>query len=110
MEVEEYTYLKYFEMLKIVERESPAHVQGRPVIIVYSGQFTSQFLQQFFDVTFPILSKIVLEKESKHYLLCDKYEKECIEPFNQMVNVTSQINNNVSAIVDFIMKKYEPVR
>lgn len=104
MEVEEYTYLKYFEMLSIVEEKSVTRIQGRPVVLVYSGQFTSPFLKDFFELTFPVLSKIVLQKEDKHYLLCDKYEKECIEPFPELISVTGEINNDASVLVNFIMK------
>lgn len=103
MEAEVYTYLKYFEMLRMVEGESFAHIQGRPVVIVYSSHFTEEFLQSFFKRTFSVLSKIVLEKSGKHYLVCDKYEKECIEPFDGLLTVVNETDNNVEKIIAYIL-------
>jgi len=104
MEVEEYIYLKYYQMLHIVEKKDVVGLQGRPVVIVYSGQFTESFLKDFFAITFSVLSKIVLQKRDGYYLLCNKYERECIEPFSEITDVTKEISNNPHAIVDYIMK------
>lgn len=104
MEVEEYTYLKYYEMLRIVEENDVANIQGKPVVIIYSGQLTESFLTDFFAVTFSVLSKIVLQKGDLFYLLCDKYEKECIEPFLQITDATKEISNSPLAIVNYILK------
>ncbi len=104
MEVEEYTYLKYYEILRIVEEKDIASIQGKPIVIVYSQQFTESFLKDFFTTTFSVLSKIVLQKGETFYLLCNKYEKECIEPFSEIIDVTQETRNDPVAIVDYIMK------
>jgi hypothetical protein len=104
MEVEEYLYLKYYDMLRVVEEKDIVGIQGRPVVIVYSGQFTETFLQDFFEIAFSVLSKIVLQKGDSFYLLCNKYEKECIEPFSQITDVTIEISNSRVAVVDYIIK------
>jgi hypothetical protein len=104
MEVEEYTYLKYYEMLRIVEEKDVLSLQGKPLVIVYSGQFTEDFLGDFFELTFSVLSKIVLQKGDIFYLLCNKYERECIEPFSQIIDQTKEIANKPLSIVSYIMK------
>lgn len=106
MEVEEYIYLKYYEMRSILEDKAITRIQGRPVVIIYSSQFTEEFLKQFFAYSFSFLSKIVLEKSGKYYLLCDKYEKECIEPFKGLVSVTDDIKNDVNTLIAYSLKNH----
>jgi len=104
MEVEEYTRIHYFEMLRISEDKNIAHIQGRPILIEYSKNFSEELLQQFFSLTFSYLSKIVLLKDGSYSILCNKYAVERIEPFDTYTDVTAELANNSKATILYILK------
>lgn len=103
MEVEEYVHLKYFDLLRIVEEKTITSIQGHPVLLEYSQNFTEDLLQQFFTLTFPYLSKIVMHKGSDYVILCNKYATEHIEPFEQVTDASAALANDSAAIIAYIL-------
>jgi hypothetical protein len=105
MEVEEYVYLKYYEMRSLLEDKELHRIQGSPLVLVYSSQFTTEFLVDFLSYIFPYVSKIVLEKNNTHVIVCDKYKKECSEPFESVSDVSDDFKNDISLIAAFCCQK-----
>lgn len=106
MEVEEYKFLKYYEMLTIIENKSYLAIQGWPIVIIYSKQCTASFLEQFLDAVYPVISKIVVQKGDVFYKVCDKYKKECIEPFKYFEDLTTNKGINISSVISAITQSY----
>ena len=102
MYVEEYKKINQYTLKDILESKNIFNIQGQPILIVYSSNVSKQELLDFFDLSYKYISKIVLEKKSKYYIICDKYKKEVIEPFSQYEDVSE--NMNIESIVNFIIK------
>ena len=102
MYVEEYKKINQYTLKDILESKNIFDIQGQPILIVYSSNISKQELIDFFNLSFKYISKIALEKNSKYYIVCDKYKKEVIEPFHQYENVSE--NMNTEDIINFIIK------
>ena len=104
MEVLEYKKLSYFNILRIVEEKNILEIQGRPVILDYSKNFSKDLLEKFFAISFKSLSKIVLLKDSKYSTICDKYKNEHGEPFDISLDISDELKNNTEKIINFILE------
>ena len=104
MEVLEYKKLNYYTILRIVEEETILEIQGLPVILDYSKNFSSDLLEKFFTLSFKSLSKIVLLKNSEFFILVNKYNLECIEPFTSFTDVSNELENSTKKIINFILE------
>lgn len=104
LEVEEYKNLNYADLLAIADSGNPSVVCGYPIMIIYSKEFKPAVLKKFFELSFGYVSKITLLKNGQYFILCNKYNKQCIEPFMKFDDISEKLGNEPEKIINFILE------
>ena len=72
-------------------------------LLFKQGSNSLEEVTEFLGKTFGNIGKVaVVGKNSKHYLISDKFEPEVIEPFSSYENTSASFKNDIGRMAKFI--------